>query len=96
MNRCFFALLVFSMGSTLVQAGDPNEDALRERMIKAGRLPGYLQSAAMPSSIDLLPPRATARATSASAQRQIQRARNRQKSMPPRFFPGSPPRFLAH
>lgn len=56
MKRCFFALLVFSLGSTLVQAGDPNEDALRERMIKAGLLPGYLQSAAMPSGIDLLPP----------------------------------------
>jgi len=55
MKRFFFALVMFSLGSTLVQAGDPTEDALRERMIKAGLLPGYLQPAAMPSGIDLLP-----------------------------------------
>ena len=56
MKRFFLALLIFSLGNSLVEASDPAEDALRERMIKAGLLPGYLQAASIPSGIDLLPP----------------------------------------
>ena len=56
MKRFLLTLLMFSLVSPIVWANDPAADPLRDRMVKAGLLPGYLQPAMMPSGIDLLPP----------------------------------------
>lgn len=56
MIRIFIITLFFFLSGLAAHAADPGEEALRNRMIKAGALPGYLQPSTLPDGIALLPP----------------------------------------